>query len=119
MRPLLLALLFVGCIHHVGDPCMGSDAFCGDPKTNLSCRDGKLAPFPCQGAKGCSVDANREVMCDQTSGAQIGEACLPENSGHGQCAGTTLIQCADGTWKTLACSPGKRCVQLGGNVTCQ
>lgn len=123
MRSLLLALVLSACAHHVGDVCNAGEAFCGglkdDPKGMLQCKSGQLARFDCAGPAGCHRDEARGIFCDQSSGAIPDSPCLPEYAGRGQCAGIALIQCTEGFWNTLACSPGKHCVQVAGNVTCQ
>ncbi len=122
MRELLLVLLVSGCAHRMGDVCAEGDAYCGDsadPKSELSCRDGKLLRFDCLGPKGCTRDEARGVFCDQTQGAVAAQPCLPAYEGRGQCSGAALLQCVHGMWTQVACPAGQACSSSAGFVTCR
>lgn len=119
----LLLAVSVACTHipAIGDKCKMGDAFCLDGRTSLACRDGALSLFACPGPKGCAVDAQRAVTCDQSRNVAPGEACLPEYEGRGQCAKepTSYLQCAMGAWVKLACPGGTTCQLDGGGLACK
>jgi hypothetical protein len=119
MRALLLVLMLSACIHRVGDACVTEEAHCADPHSKLACGAAGLMAIPCPGAGGCSLDGQRTVLCDQSSGAQPGQLCFPEYEGTGQCAGPAMLQCLHGAWTQLACNPGHTCVLEAGGVTCR
>lgn len=124
MRALILLSLIslLACAHRTGDVCAEGDAFCGPPdapKTALVCKDGKLARYECLGPKGCAKDETRTILCDQSSGALVGQPCFPAYEKMGQCSGAALLQCSGGTWAQVACPSGKTCSSAGGFVACK
>ena len=110
---LLLATVGMvwGCVHKVGDPCYQGDAFCADGGTCLTCQQGKLAAYLCGGAKGCAIDKDRNVACDQSSNASAGGLCFPEYEGRAQCLNdrSGFLTCVQGVWTLTACQAHKGC----------
>lgn len=121
---VLIALgVAVACVHvpAVGDVCRVGDGHCLDFHTSLSCQAGALKLFSCPGPKGCQIDSNRRVACDQSQNVAPGEACFPEYDGLGQClpdAGS-FLRCAHGAWVRLDCPGVTKCQTDGGDLTCR
>ena len=109
-----------GCVHKVGDPCYQGDAFCADGGTCLTCQQGKLAAYLCGGAKGCAIDKDRNVTCDQSANAAAGGLCMPEYEGRAQCRNdaTGFLTCSQGVWTQTNCVGSAKCQDDGG-VACK
>lgn len=122
MRSLLLMLCVVSCAApKVGEKCNAGDAWCADKDTSVYCKDGIVAEAGCPGPKGCSVDAKRMVMCDQSAGATAGDFCFSEYDGKAQCAtdGHDRLICRGNKWVISLCEDGTTCrIEVGG-VSCQ
>jgi hypothetical protein len=120
---LLLVLALFSCVHipAAGEPCTAEDAYCSSPSTALVCQSRTIVPFTCAGPKGCSLDAQRNVLCDQSRAASPGETCSGAYEGRGQCAadGASLLQCTHGSWAAIACPSGTTCKADGGDFVCR
>lgn len=120
-----LSLPFLSdCVHAPapGDTCQEGAAVCRAKDTALVCRDGKYEATGCRGPEGCSVTNNRDILCDQTAGARVGEVCLPTYLSQVQCTaeepGRYLV-CTQGGWSAVACPSGAVCTKreaAGGAV---
>lgn len=122
MRTLLPLLMLCACgTPKVGQKCSEGDAFCLDARTSLACRSGALAKFDCGGPKGCVVDGQRSVLCDQSGGAAAGTPCFLEYEGRGQCSGdgASILQCLGGLWAQAACPQGQACHSDTLGISCQ
>lgn len=123
MRALVLVALGLSCAHvKAGDACKEADAHCQDAKTALICNtDGHLERLPCLGPKGCLVDKDRSVSCDQSALAAPASTCAASYEGKGQCGQTpeTYLQCTSGTWVQLPCPQGQVCHDEAGKVFCE
>jgi hypothetical protein len=75
-----------------GDSCKGDVGVCLDPKTMLSCEDGKYVPDPCRGPAGCK-DNRERIDCDQ-SVAETGDRCFGPGA---TCSvdGRRMLDCKD------------------------
>ncbi len=125
MKPYaLLLVLAVSCVHvpAIGDACKDGVAYCANYDAAIACRDGKLAPFPCPGPKGCMVDSGRNVSCDASKGAKAATPCLPEYEGRGQCSAAetgVFLRCVKGDWVALPCPRGQICALDGPDMVCK
>lgn len=121
----------------VGDSCTVDVAACYDPEQILYCVNGKFAPFPCKGKKGCWERTNsgkEEVFCDM-SGNEEGDACWTSQvvseskkeikraggqEGKGACSsdGKAMILCNDGKITHTQCRGPKGCERDGTDLFC-
>lgn len=99
-----LALVSVdACKPKAGDDCQADT--CGDEKTLLACKNGKLIPLPCDGSKGCKLEG-QTPKCD-FSGNKVGSPCDDRFLGRRQCKGDKeATTCMNGKWAVVACSGG-------------
>jgi hypothetical protein len=122
MKALLFAAIFSSCVHGIGDTCTTGEAYCGplatDPKAALVCKDDKLARFECAGPNGCTRNGERDILCDQSSGAKPATLCLDE--GTAQCSpdAASYLACKAGSWVQVACLVGTKCRSKDGWVGC-
>lgn len=114
-----LSLPFISdCAHapRAGDECQEGKATCSSKSTSLMCVGGKYVETGCRGPKGCSVDNDQVLSCDQSLGAKAGELCADKAgtiTGQMQCQvddPSRYLTCAEGRWNSLACAKGASCV---------
>lgn len=102
-----------------GDRCAMGAAYCQGPGACLSCRAGTLVAFECNGPNGCQRDAERNILCDQSEGANAETPCLPAYEGKGQCGPNGILQCVGGLWIQIACPSEQQCKSDGSGVRCE
>lgn len=107
---LALALVSLdACKPKAGDDCQADT--CGDDKTLLACKSGKLLPLPCDGPKGCKLEG-AAPRCD-FSGNKVGSPCDDRFLGKRMCKGDKeATTCQNGKWAVVGCSGG--CTSDGG-----
>lgn len=102
----------------VGDECRPDSIVCdGAAKTELSCKDGKLAASrTCHGDLGCQTVPGGGVRCDK-SVALEGESCREEGSGSCDVTKKNVLVCQGGHYKSQLHCLGPLGCELPGNYS--
>jgi hypothetical protein len=102
----------------VGDACRPDSIVCdGAGKTELNCKDGKLAASrTCHGELGCQTAPGGGVRCDK-SVALEGEACREEGTGSCDVTKKNVLLCQGGHYKTQLHCLGPLGCELPGNYS--
>jgi hypothetical protein len=102
----------------VGDSCRPDSIVCdGAAKTELNCKDGKLAVSrTCHGELGCQTMPGGGVRCDKSQALE-GEACREEGTGSCDSTKKNVLVCTGGHYKTQLHCLGPLGCELPGNYS--
>jgi hypothetical protein len=102
----------------VGDPCRPESIVCdGAAKTELGCKDGKLAANrTCHGELACQTMPGGGVRCDKSMALE-GEGCREEGTGSCDVTKKNVLVCTGGHYKTQLHCLGPLGCELPGNYS--